>query len=147
MWEMVKVVGVFFFLILCSLQDIKEKSLSVKMLILFGAAFFVMSLAFEGFSCERRLAALAPGMTAFVLAFLTRQQIGYGDAACLVVLGNIVSADVLVGAIAGGLLLVSACSIVLLVRKRADRRTTLPFVPFLTAGMLWQIALWKGEGL
>lgn len=147
MWKIVKAAGIFAFLALCSLQDIREKRLSVKMLVLSGVLFLTASLLLDGLCWERRMIALLPGMTALVLAFLTKEQIGYGDAACLLVLGNVVSADVLVGAAAGGLLLVSVCSIVLLAGKKADRKTTVPFLPFLTAGMLWRIIMWKGEGL
>lgn len=82
---------------------------------------------------------MLPGMLAFVLAFLTKEQIGYGDAACLAVLGNVVSLDILSDAIMGGLLLLSICSVVLLARRKVNRKATLPFIPFLTAGMLWRM--------
>lgn len=147
MWKVVKAVGILLFLLLCSVQDIKEKKLSVRMLVLSGILFLVLSLMFERIPWERRIVNLMPGMTALVLAFLTREQIGYGDAACLIVLGNVISARSLSGAILMGLLLADLCSVALFVQKKANRRTTLPFVPFLTAGMLCQIVIWKGEGL
>lgn len=147
MWKIMKAVGIFVFLILCSLQDIREKRLPVKMLVLSGGLFFLVSLVSGELFKEGRLLALMPGMVALVLAFLTREQIGYGDGVCLVVLGLLVSAERLIGAIAGGLFLISACSILLLVRKKANRKTTLPFMPFLTVGMLWQLIMWRGEGL
>lgn len=147
MWKIVKVTGIVVFLILCSLQDLREKRLSIRMLVSAGILFLASSLLFDGILLERRVIALMPGMTAFVLAFLTKEQIGYGDAACLLVLGNAVSADILIGAAAGGLFLISAYSIVRLAGKKATRKTTLPFMPFLTVGMLWQIIAWKGKGL
>lgn len=147
MWKIVKVTGIVVFLILCSLQDLREKKLSVKMLVLSGILFLALSLLFDGTLYERRVIDLMPGMAAFVLAFLTKEQIGYGDAACLLVLGNVVSADILIGAVAGGLFLISIYSIVRLAKKKATGKTTLPFIPFLTAGMLWQIIIWKGEGV
>lgn len=148
MWKIVKGTGIIVFLIVCSLQDIREKKLSIKTLILFGTLFLASSLLFDGLLYERRVLALMPGMATFVLAFLTKEQIGYGDAACLLVLGNVVSADALIGALAGGLFLISIYSIVRLARKKATWKTTLPFLPFLTAGMLGQIViLWKGGGL
>lgn len=147
MWKIMKAVGIFVFLMLCSLQDIREKRLPVKMLVFSGGLFFLVSLVSGELFNEGRLLALMPGMAALVLAFLTREQIGYGDGACLVVLGLLVSAERLIGAIAGGLFLISACSILLLVRKKANRKTTLPFMPFLTVGMLWQLIMWRGEGL
>lgn len=147
MWKTVKTVGIVLFLLLCSMQDIKEKKLSVRMLVLSGVLFLVGSLVFDRIPWERRIVNLLPGMAALVLAFLTGEQVGYGDGVCLIVLGNVVSARSLSGAILAGLLLTDLCSVVLFVQKKVNRRTTLPFMPFLTAGMLCQMAVWKGEGL
>lgn len=137
--KIIKIMGIMAFLILCSIQDIREKRLSVKMLVVSSLLFSGMSLIFEEIPIEKRLYNILPGMSAFLLAFLTKEQIGYGDAACLVVLGILVSAGCLSGAIMAGLILLSICSIILLAWKKANRKTTLPFLPFLSAGMLWQI--------
>ena len=141
MWRIIKITGVFIFLLLCSVQDIREKEISVKMLILSGSLFWTASLLFEEMSARERICNILPGLAAFLLAFLTREQIGYGDAACLVVLGSVISAGVLLGAVFGGLVLLSACSVILLAGKKADRKTTLPFVPCLSAGMALQIIM------
>lgn len=139
LWEIVKRTGIFVFLIFCSVQDIKEKKLSVKMLVSAGILFLALSFLFEEISWERRMENMLPAATAFMLAFLTREKIGYGDAACLAVLGSVVTGGVLWGAIFGGMVLLSLCSVVLLVQKKAAGDTTLPFIPFLTAGMLWRM--------
>lgn len=141
MLEIVKTVGIFIFLVCCSLQDIKEKQLSVKMLVLAGISFAALYLLCGQASFEEWRRNMLPGMFAFFLAFLTKEQIGYGDAACLAVLGSVVSCDALLGAIISGLLLLSIYSIALLIGKKADRKTKLPFLPFLTAGMLWQMII------
>lgn len=109
------------------------------MLVLFGILFLGLSLLFDEMSLEERVYNLLPGMIAFLLAFLTKEQVGYGDAICLAILGNMLSAAVLFGAVMGGLILLSAYSMVLLSFKKADRKTTLPFLPFLTMGMLMQM--------
>lgn len=139
MIRMIKITGIMIFLVLCSIQDIREKRLSVKMLVVSGVLFLGLSLVFEEIPARERLYNMLPGMTAFLLAFLTKEQIGYGDAAALAVLGNLVSAETLLGAVMGGLILLSVCGMILLAGKRADRKTTLPFLPFLSAGMLWQV--------
>lgn len=138
-WKLVRTTGIVLFLLLCSGQDIKEKRISLKMLILSGGLFFALSFLFDEISWERRIENMIPGVAAFATAFLTKEQVGYGDAVCLVVLGSMISADILWGAILNGLFLLSACSAVLLMRKKAGRKTTLPFIPFLTAGLLWQM--------
>lgn len=109
------------------------------MLVLSGILFTALSFSFDGLSWENRAQNMVPGMAAFVLALLTKEQIGYGDAACLTVLGSVVPADTLWGAVKGGLFLLSLCSMILLLRKKAERKTTMPFIPFLTAGMLWKM--------
>lgn len=139
MWKLVRGTGIVLFLIIGSVQDIKEKKISVKLLVFFACLFLLLSFAVEEVSWERRMENMLPGAAAFVLAFLSGEQIGYGDAACLAVLGSAVSGAVLWGAVAGGLVLFSLCSVVLLVKKKAERRTTLPFIPFLAAGMFWQL--------
>lgn len=139
MWNIVKWTGVLLFLFICSVQDIREKKLSVKLLVLSGLLFLLSSLTFEEISWESRMMNMIPGMAAFALAFLTREQMGYGDAACLIVLGSVISGDILWAAVRGGLFFLSLCSIVLLIQKKAGRETTLPFIPFFTAGMLWQM--------
>lgn len=139
MWKIIKAVELFVFLFFCSLQDIREKRISVKMLVLFGGLFLASSLLFDEISLEERAYNLLPGMVAFLLAFLTKEQIGYGDAACLAVLGNMISETILFGAVMGGLILLSVCSMILLAGKKANRKTTLPFLPFLTIGIFWQV--------
>lgn len=141
MIKIVKTAGILIFLVVCSAQDIREKRLSVKVLVASGILFLGVSLIFEDISIEKRLHNILPGMIAFLLAFLTKEQVGYGDAACLIVLGTLVSAAALAEAVMGGLILLSICSVILLTGKRADRNTALPFLPFLSAGMLWQMII------
>lgn len=140
MWEIVRKTGVFLFLVLCSVQDIRERKISVKMLVLSGVLFLALSFLLDEIPWEKRMENILPGAAAFVLAFLTQEQIGYGDAACLAVLGGLVSADILWRAILSGLFLLSLSSLILLVCKMAGKETALPFIPFLTAGMIWQMA-------
>lgn len=140
-WKIVKIAGISIFLLVCSIQDIREKQISIRLLVSGGVLFWGISLLFEDISVGERIYNMLPGVIAFLLGLLTKEQIGYGDAACLVVLGSVVSADVLLGAVMGGLILLSICSVILLTGKKADRKTTLPFLPCLSAGMLVQFVL------
>ena len=83
MWRIVKATGITVFLLACSAQDIKEKKISVKILILAGVLLPAMSLLFDEMPGTERLYGMLPGMTAFLLALLTKEGIGYGDAAVL----------------------------------------------------------------
>ena len=141
MWKIIKTTGIILFLILCSIQDIREKRISLKLLIVFGSIFFIVSILFEEMRLEQRIHNLFPGLAALLISFLTKEQIGYGDAACLIILGSVISAVTLLNAIMGGLILLSICSVVLLAGKRANRKSTLPFIPFLSTGIALQIVL------
>lgn len=140
-WRIIKIAEVVIFLAVCSVQDIKERKLSVKMLAGFSILFFLSSFFPENILLQQRACNMLPGAIALLIAFLTREQIGYGDGVCMLILGNIVSYGVLLGAIMGGLILLCCCSAVLLVRKKVAWKTTLPFLPFLMIGMVIQIAM------
>ena len=141
MWRVIKITGIFTFLLFCSIQDIREQKISVKMIVLSGCLFLTASLLFDNMQPGQRMWNLLPGLISFLLALLTKEQIGYGDAACLTALGVIVPADLILGAVMGGLILISIFSGILLTSKKADRKTTLPFLPFLSAGMVFQVVL------
>ncbi len=134
---------IYLFLLICSIQDIKEKHLSKKLLAGFGILFFVISFWTDSISFGNRIWNMLPGIAAMLIAFLTKEQIGYGDGICLLILGNVNSFDFLLGAMLGGLMLMSGYSITLLIRRKGDRKTTLPMLPFLTAGMVFQSLIRK----
>lgn len=141
MWEAAKVLTIIVFLGLCCIQDIREEKLSLKMLIASGILFFMLSFMFEDMTAKERICNILPGIVASLLAFMTKEQIGYGDAVCLIILGSVVSGEKLLGTVTGGMILFSIIGIIRMIRKKADRKTTMPFLPFLTAGMLWQIVI------
>ena len=85
--------------------------------------------------------AFLPGVVALLLAYITREQIGYGDGLLLLAMGGCVGLQgtiIVVGIALGASFLVS---VVLVVLRKAERTQKLPFVPFLFAG--WSIA-WGG---
>ncbi len=140
-WRIIKITEIVLFLAVCSVQDIKEKKLSVRMLVGFSILFFISSFFPENILLQQRACNMLPGAIALLIAFLTREQIGYGDGVCMLILGNIVSYGMLLSATMGGLILLCGCSAVLLVRKKAAWETTLPFLPFLMIGMVIQMAM------
>ena len=85
--------------------------------------------------------AFLPGVVALLLAYITREQIGYGDGLLLLAMGGCVGLRqtvIIVGLALGASFLVS---VVLVLLKKAERTQKLPFVPFLFVG--WMIA-WGG---
>lgn len=127
---------VLLLLLVGGLYDWKNRSLPVWILVvggLGGAAGLVFNLLGTEGGVEA-WAALLPGAMALLIAYATREQIGYGDGAMLLIMGGCLGASKVVLALTIALLGACVVSILLLVSRRADRNSRIPFVPFLCMG-------------
>lgn len=77
--------------------------------------------------------AVAPGLLLLLLARITGENIGYGDGISVLLVGGMAGIRNCIGALCVSLLLLSLVALVLLVIKRADRKTKIPYLPFLFA--------------
>lgn len=85
-------------------------------------------------------AGLIPGMCMLLISFASNQSVGYGDGLTILMLGLLVGFKLCVGILCLSLFLISIYSIVLLIIKKANRKTTIPYIPFLLAAggiILW----------
>lgn len=137
--EIIKYAGVFLFLVICSIQDVKEKKISIKKLVIFGMIFLAMSFLWGNLSWQERGYNMLPGIMALLISFLTKEQLGYGDGICLLIMGCVLSGALLLGTVMISLILSSAFGLLLLIGKKAERKTRLPFLPFLAAGYVIQL--------
>lgn len=137
---MIILVSSFMIIMTCmSYIDIKEKKIPMK--------WFVVLLGIAGiaaiFSNEAMWPDIAwgilPGAGLIMLAWLTR-QIGYGDGLALVAVGLLWGLADCIGMLAIGLLLCLFAAIILLIIHKVTRKSKLPFLPFMEAGIL----IWKG---
>lgn len=125
------------FLAVTGIMDIKDKSISKKLLFADGivsvlCAFFQL---YYGTTVYALAASLFPGAFFLALAYLTREKIGYGDGYVILFLGPVFGlTGILIGCV-GALFLSAICSIGLLCLRKANKNTQLPFLPFLAAGM------------
>ena len=88
--------------------------------------------------------ALAAGGGLFMLAFVSRQRIGYGDALLLGVLGLYLPLRETVSVFLLGLFFSAFGGILLLICKKGNRKLRLPFAPFLMMAYLLEGAMqWK----
>lgn len=127
-------------LLTISILDIKSRRVSAWLLAIGGA---VILLAV--FGCSEvgeylgMLKGMLPGILLLAVAFFTGKA-GYGDGIVLLVLGAASKGKgvVLLGT---SLFLISIFSIVLLVLRKANRNTRIPYLPFLAAAWLLTINL------
>lgn len=125
------------FLIPCSIRDGKKKSIPLWYLLLGCAGSVLLQLmsALRGRADPEELfLSLLPGVFLILLAFLTREKIGYGDGIFLLILGAMVSdGGTMLLLLFLSLVLTAGYAAVLLARKKAGRNTKIPYLPFVLA--------------
>lgn len=82
------------------------------------------------------LNALFPGMLLVIVAFMTKEKVGYGDGFLLMSLGLLEGAGACWKDLMIGLFLAAVFGIILLFFGKKGKETEVPFVPFLLGGHL-----------
>jgi len=75
------------------------------------------------------LLGLLPGICLLGAAELTKEAIGKGDGILMLMIGAFLTGAECVGLLGGSLFFMGILSIVLMVSKKADRKTEIPFAP------------------
>lgn len=126
-----------FFLAGVSVPDLKTRKIPLILPALFGIAGICVQIFLwkDGqMNWIGILTGLLPCVTAAILA-LSTDSVGMGDAICLLVLALLEGGST-AGIFAGGLFLMSVVGIILILIRRAGRKTKLPFLPFLFASQI-----------
>ena len=84
---------------------------------------------------------LLPGALLLLLAYVTKESIGYGDGLVLCIVGMFCGLRETVAILGTALALAAVAAVILVAIKKAGRKTELPFLPFLCLGygvsLLW----------
>lgn len=129
------------FLCVAAFMDVREKQISVLYVAAGSAAGVLLQIFLGTMRFSEAAGGCLVGAAVLLIAFLTREQIGYGDGLVLVTTG------VFLGVLENIILLLASLVIavlagVLLVRlKRIKRRQRIPFIPFLLAGYIFVLLL------
>lgn len=131
--------SVLMFLIFCTYFDLRYKKIPLSGLLAFGIVMIIIDGANGSLIQRTEAIRLIPGAVFMLLAFLSRQAVGYGDGMMILFLG--ISMDICrcIQVVFIGLVLCSAISVFILLLKKGSRQTKLPFAPFLLAA--WGIML------
>lgn len=136
------VIGAIIWLAVCSIFDIRMRKIPVWLLIvglvwaIFCEAVRLSALVPLGQDnvwqevCKAFIS-LLPGIFFVAASFLTEGKIGNGDGLILGTLGFMEGFGPVLFTCGIGLFLQSLVAVVLVIGKRADKQTKLPFVPFL----------------
>lgn len=129
-------IGAIVILIISSVFDIRWKKVPLFILIGGGvwAVLWICINIFISSMGETLMAsavAVIPGAGLIALSFLTDKKIGYGDGIIMMILGVLQGLGTIVLVFSIGLFLQSLAAVVLLIMKKADKQTCIPFIPFL----------------
>ncbi len=122
-------------LLVLSAMDLRRKQIPLMPVLLLGVAAVIFRLC-SGVAWIEVVAGTIPGLILIVLAFCTRESIGYGDGAVLCALGLFCGSKKSIAVLGMALVLASILAIMLLVMKKVGRKTELPFLPCLCSGYL-----------
>lgn len=120
------------FLALNGWKDWKEKEISLKITLLYGLAGVFYSI----WTRRTLMDVMIPGgisLLFLVLSIWTKEKIGMGDGLVLLALASMLDTERYVQMLWMGLFMAAGYSGILLMRRR-NRRTEIPFIPFLFLG-------------
>ena len=140
---MYKVILSVFWLGVLAWLDIRRRRVPVWLLMISG--IIVTSMSFYeiwrgSVNGMDRLSGILPGVVMLLVAYAT-QKAGWADGVILLLLGLHTGFRESVYSFTLSMLIISAVSLMLLVLKRVNRNTKLPYLPFLFAGYVVQKAL------
>lgn len=111
--------------------DIKNQSVYVWPNVV--ALFLIQTFCVEG-GVAAHLIRLIPGILFIVFTFASKEAIGTGDGIVILALGTILGIENTFKAIFYATVLASVFSLVLICLRKVNKKTRLPFVPFLLLG-------------
>lgn len=124
------------FLFICSYYDFRESKIPVVVLLAGQAVALLYCLGQrgEGGIVRMWIPGLLPGVFLLLMAFVCKNQLGYGDGLVLCTLGLYLEYQWVLWTCYLGLLFIFLFGMVQIVRKKGDMKSRYPFVPFLAVG-------------
>ena len=122
-------------LLILSIMDLRTRKISLLPVLLLS--LFAMGYRFwENESLWEVLTGMLPGGVLLLAAWVTKESIGYGDGIVLLVVGVFCGIKKTVAILGISLIMAALMAMLLLVLRRAGRKTELPFLPCLCSGYL-----------
>lgn len=117
-------------LFLCSWQDIKRQQISLALILVGFVLLLAISIYQNEISLWERLGGTSLGLVVIGLNKITRGQIGMGDGLILSITGVTLGLYLNSMIVFNSLFIAGFFSIIFLIIKRVNRKTTIPFLPF-----------------
>ena len=127
------------FLLTCSVTDIKSREVKPAVLAVFGVLAAGLYVFFRPVGLFEEAAGIMTGLFFVAMYLITDEKIGLGDGLLMTVTGIFLGGRKNASLIMTAMMLSAAFSIAALITKKADRKTKLPFVPFVFAAFVLQL--------
>lgn len=125
--------GALLFLAALAPEDIREKQISSKTIIISGLlAFICRLLAERGWNGREIVYSLIPGIFLLILSVVSKESIGIGDGMAVAVLGLWIGGGKTFMVLCVAWTLAGIFAVICLMKKKKE---PIPFVPFLLFGM------------
>ena len=140
----VRFVLVFIVLVIEAVKDFRKKEVNIPVLGILVVAAMVMIFLGKEISVSNAIIGLAEGLLLILVSVMTKGQIGMGDGILLAACG------LMLGGKDNMVMFFFAClssaivSVLIMIIKKADKKTTIPFVPFMIPGFLIMVLLSLG---
>lgn len=135
------------YLYFCTRSDLRSLSIHPYPALAVTAAGIMISLLAGIYPPAEILLVLGGGALLFLVSFISHSSIGYGDCFVIIACGALTGFASELSALFISLIFCAAFSAVILIRRKATRKDTLPFVPFLLAGHAALFLFYVMEGL
>ncbi len=134
MQEMLRYGLMALFLGFCTWQDMRTGRISFIVILVFGMVGIGINLLAK---CPLAivLCSMLPGLGILLFGRMSGEQIGYGDGLVMVVAGLFLKGEGAVSLFLTGLFLCAVGGIILYITGKVNRKSALPFLPFLLAGL------------
>ncbi|MCR5677319.1 MAG: prepilin peptidase [Agathobacter sp.] len=136
-WWLIPAIGPV--MLLNSITDLKKREISLKISVLWGLVGIAIRIGREYYGNGFHLidwVGMLVGLFVIAVAILSNGQIGIGDGIIMVALSFYLELEALLTAILVAGIGVALCALILFLIFHKGRRYQIPFVPFLTLGVL-----------
>jgi len=115
------------------ITDLKNKAVYIIPNIV-GAVFF--NIVFLEDTIFMHVLAVLPGVILIIISLLIKESIGEGDGLVVIALGSLLGVERVLKVLLVGSALAGLLSVLLLLVKKADKKTKVSFIPFLFLGVM-----------
>lgn len=134
--EMVFTILAGAFLAVYTIMDCAEGKVWWPLALIMAACGVLLHAILPDVYVGESLTGMIPGLVLCAIAFATGEALGYGDCMAVAACGALLGLRAAVELVFASLILSAVWAVLLVVKKKAGRKDTFPFIPFLLAAQL-----------